>query len=91
MKKFHLTITNNETGEIERELDTNAIIGSADDGDGTAIFCYTRCGLVELAATCAGALDAADHGMKDMPKPLLRKIKKIRKSDKKHLTKVGRP
>ena len=84
MKKFHLTITNNITGEIEKELDTNAIIGAVDDGDGTCVICKTGCGPIALAATCAGALRAADYGMEDMPKPLLRMIKKIRKSEKKH-------
>lgn len=84
MKKFHLTITNNITGEIEKELDTDAIIGAADDGAGTCVICVTGCKLVELAATCAGALKAVDHAMKDMPKPLRKQVEKIRKLKEKH-------
>lgn len=83
MKHYHLTITDNATGEIMREIDTDAIIGAADDGDGTAIFCITRCGLVELAATCTGALKAAEDAMEDIPKRLRKYIKKLAKENTK--------
>lgn len=43
MKKFHITITNNETGETLRDHDTNAIAAIVDCGDSTGTTLLTEC------------------------------------------------
>lgn len=55
MAKFHIIITNNETGEIEFERDTNAIIAGVDVGDRVTGVCRTACDDNTLAATCFAA------------------------------------
>lgn len=67
MAKFHLIITNNETGEIEFEHDTNAIIAGVDVGDRVTGVCRTACDANTLAATCFAARKAIDDGLEDEP------------------------
>jgi len=77
VERFHITIRDNASGEVLVDLDTCAIIGALDHGPGTRVFCKTKCGSVELAATAAGALQAAGVAMADMPAGLARKVRKI--------------
>lgn len=84
MKKFHLTITNNITGEIEKELDTDAIIGAMNTDESTCGVCLADCNLIDLAATCAGALRSVDRAMEDLPKPLRKAVEEARKLKGKH-------
>lgn len=43
MKKFHITITNNETGETIRDHDTDAILAVVDHGDQTGTIALVEC------------------------------------------------
>ena len=40
MKKFHVTIKDNETQTVEVDMDTNCIIGSIDDDDACMSISY---------------------------------------------------
>lgn len=79
MKKFHITITNNETGETCIDIDTKVIIGAINNDEGTQVLCASQCNAVELSATCAGALQAVNHGIEGLPKPLRKKVQKLGK------------
>lgn len=69
MKKFHITIKNNETGEILRDLDTCAIIGAFDvDEEGTGCLVCTACNAIELAATADAAVTAALKATHHLPR-----------------------
>lgn len=59
--KFHLTLTDNETGEVIHDGDINAIIGAATNEDRTMLFGQTACGLLDLARTIAGAEKATEE------------------------------
>ena len=65
--RFHITITDNKTGEVIRDLDTCAIIGAVDVDERTGVMVLTECNNLELAATAAGALEAVDKATSDMP------------------------
>jgi len=57
-KPFHLTIANNETGEIIRELDFDALIGAAhiSEEEAGGLF-VSKCSRFDLAATVVAAED----------------------------------
>lgn len=42
MKEFHITITNNETGETIHDIDSDAVLGVISD-DSTWVLCLTSC------------------------------------------------
>lgn len=67
MAKFHIIITNNETGEVMREHDSDAIIAGIDAGDRVACICHIDCDDNTLAATCFAAREAIDAGLEDEP------------------------
>ena len=77
MEKLQITIKNLETGETIVDVNTGAIIGAIDDGEGTRCICLSACNGRDLAATAAGALQAANKAMADMPKSLAKITKKI--------------
>lgn len=77
MKKFQIIIKNCETGETVVDVNTGAIIGAIDEGEGTRCLCLSACNGRDLAATAAGALQSANQAMADMPKPLAKLTKKI--------------
>ncbi|MBR5865745.1 MAG: hypothetical protein IKY89_05680 [Alistipes sp.] len=59
--KFHITITDNETGETLHDSDTIAIIGVFHDGEEAHGIGYTLCNPLRLAHTlrsCENVLDA---------------------------------
>lgn len=58
--RFHITITNNESGEVLIDQDTKAIIG-AFDGDENSTHCmgYTSCNVSELLNTAVTAAQTA--------------------------------
>lgn len=77
MKKFQITIKNLETGETVTDINTDAIIGAIDEGEGTRCICLSACNGRDLAATAAGALQSANKAIADMPKSLAKITKKI--------------
>lgn len=68
-KKFHLTVTDNETGEAIHETDINAMIGAVHLGEGFAQgMCLAGgCNLVELAETVKGAEETLERVYKEDP------------------------
>jgi hypothetical protein len=87
MAKFHLIITNNETGEIMCEHDSDAIIAGINTGDRVSSICQTACDDNTLAATCFAARMAIDDGLEDEPtvQRLYEKyVKKYAKKASKH-------
>ena len=53
--KFHITITNNETGETLHDADACAIIAGINDGIKAGAILMTACGPFEFAEALAGA------------------------------------
>lgn len=65
--KYTLTIKDNETGEIMHNLECNAIIGAANDGNEIHCFADTECNLINLLQTCAGAITAIESCTSNAP------------------------
>ena len=61
---YHITITNNTTGEVEYDADTNAILGAFDMGDRATGVCMTAAD----AITCATVLDSAREAIEGFVK-----------------------
>lgn len=59
--KYNITIKDNETGEVMRTFDTNAIIGAIGDGVGVASgICLAECTKTEMAAAVLSATKIVD-------------------------------
>ena len=58
--KFHITITDNETGDVMQDTDACAIIGGFNNGVTTCTFAATNCGPFDIARTLASAEEAVD-------------------------------
>ena len=59
--KYNITIKNNETGEVVRVFDTNAIIGAISDEKGIAYgICLAECAASELAGVVVTATRTID-------------------------------
>lgn len=82
MGKYHITITNNETGKVLADTNSDAIIGAFTEGEGTRSVCYTECDAAELAATLTGAILIINKHMAELPRWLQRMIKKTSKKKK---------
>ncbi|MBP3590191.1 MAG: hypothetical protein J6J61_06405 [Muribaculaceae bacterium] len=57
--KFHITITNNETGETLHDADTCAIIAGVNEGEESGCIVMVDCGPIALAETLEAAKTAA--------------------------------
>lgn len=75
MKKFHITITDNETGETLKEADACAIIGACNEDEHTASIVLSKCGTMDLLHTLRGASKAIDRCLED--EPLLRALYEV--------------
>ena len=67
MKKWHITITENETGNTKLDIDTDAIIAGIDENEGTRIVHAVECPVTDHAATIAGVLDNIKAARKEDP------------------------
>ena len=67
MKKFHITITNNETGETLHDLDTKAIVGAILDDDGTFQIAFNKCNVNDMLNVIDGAERTLKHIYKKHP------------------------
>jgi len=67
-KKFHITLTDNETGETLIDSDTSAIIGAFDLGEGNtgSLYALACNGLIKVC-TIAGAMATLERVRKDDP------------------------
>lgn len=79
MEKFQITIKNQETGEVLVDINTNAIIGAVDYGASTRVIGLINCEGRDLAATAAGALQAANRVIASLPRSLAEITRKIGK------------
>ena len=66
--KYHITITNNETGEIVHDYDTSAVIGGISLKEGVAAIGLTACPSLVTALTIDGAQIAINKIRDDNPK-----------------------
>lgn len=89
MKKFHITIKDNETGETLHDLDTAAIVGSFENGDSVTTLGLTRCKPSDIVCTVAAAKLAVhlvtreDKRAGKLSDKMLKKYKKINKKETK--------
>lgn len=60
-KKFHITIADNETGEIIQEADTCAIVGGYTTDNGATGILLTHSNVLDHAR----AVNAAEHAVSD--------------------------
>lgn len=67
MAKFHVTITDNETGEVIHDADSGAIIAGIDAGDGTVSIGKASCDSFSLAAAILCAKKAIDACLEGDP------------------------
>lgn len=67
MRKYHITIKNNETGEIINDVDSDAIIGSIESEEGTANVVMTECNIKQLIES----IFVAKRAIKDATKLIM--------------------
>lgn len=67
MAKFHITITDNETGETLKEADACAIIGACNEDKHTASIVLSQCSTLDLLSTLRGVSAAIDTCLEDEP------------------------
>lgn len=67
--KFHITITNNETGETLQDLDTNVILAAihSPEDEGTHAIAISSSGPVELATSIRGLQRIIDDQLERHP------------------------
>lgn len=65
MKKFHITITENETGETRLDIDTDAIIAGIDEDETTRVVHATHCPVTSHAAAISGVLETIEKARKE--------------------------
>lgn len=76
--KYHITITDNETGKTCLDQDTAVIIGAVDAGEpGVRALALCNCNDEELYATLAVAQIQVNHIMSCKPKAHMRRLKRI--------------
>lgn len=76
-KKFHLTITNNETGETVHECDANAIIAALSREETTDSLALVECNPFDLAQLLIGLEGVVDELYQEHPElaPLKQMLK----------------
>jgi hypothetical protein len=80
--KFHIVITNNETGEVIKDTNADAIIASIHTEETTDVLDVACCNGFALVATIAGLMEALENNKKDHPKiyKYAKKCKKIKRT-----------
>ena len=68
--KFHLTIKNNETGEVLHDTDCNAIIGGITDNEKKTCIALTECNVKDLIACAMEAEEAISTVIPDQLRSL---------------------
>lgn len=67
MAKWHITITENETGNTRLDIDTDAIIAGIDEGERTHVIHMTDCRVTDHAAAICGVLGSIKEARKENP------------------------
>lgn len=76
--KFHITITDNETGETLKDRDACCIIGACNVGEYTEGMALVHCSAPDLANAINGAEKSINHMKSEHPElELLLKIKHL--------------
>jgi hypothetical protein len=65
--KYHVTITDNETGEVLRDMDSNAIAASIDSEDFVAEIFRTHCTANDLVNVVAVLMSILEKAKKRSP------------------------
>ena len=65
--KFHITVTNNETGEVLHDTDACAIIAGINEGEESAVLTMTDCGPIDLAQTLSVTNSAVERVARNHP------------------------
>lgn len=76
--KFHITITDNETGETLKDCDACCIIGACNEGEHTAVLAALHCTATDLANAIDGTEEAVAHVKRENPEvEMLMKLKHL--------------
>lgn len=67
MKRLHVIIIDNGTGETLRDVHTDAIVGAIDEGETVTGFCTAQCDLYTMAAVLECAEDTVHRQLKEHP------------------------
>lgn len=67
MKKWHITITENETGATALDIDTDAIILGADEDESTRVIHMVSAPVTAHAAAICCLIETIDQAKKDNP------------------------
>jgi hypothetical protein len=67
MKNWHITVTNNETGEAIVDQDTDALLASIDCGEGTRVLHLTNCHIIAHVATIVGMVEKIKEAKEENP------------------------
>ena len=79
--KFHIVITDNETGEVLKDVNANAILASVHTEEVTDMLEATHCNGLAFAETVAGLMDLLEDIKKEHP-IVCKSAKKYRKITK---------
>ena len=60
MLKYHIEITDNETGKVLEDSDCSCLIGSFGNSQGAAEVAVYSCGLIDIVATVTSALKSIE-------------------------------
>lgn len=79
MKKFHIKITDNETGEVVLCNNFDAIIGAAasNEEDEVPCFAYTQCNAMTLISAACSVQSVVHEATEDLPWKLRRKVRRF--------------
>lgn len=79
MKRFHIKITDNETGEILLCNNFDVIIGAAasSDEDEVPSFAYMQCDTTSLISAAIYVQDVAHEAIEELPWKLRRKVRRF--------------
>lgn len=76
--KFHITVTDNETGETLKDSDACCIIGACTEGEHTEVLVAIHCTATDLANAINSTEEAVAHVKREHPElELMLKIKQL--------------
>jgi hypothetical protein len=58
MKNWHITITENETGETTLDIDTDVIVAGIDEDDGTRVLNMAKSTVLNHGAAICGVIES---------------------------------
>lgn len=75
--RYHLTITDNQSGEVIKDVDFCALIGGLYDENGTAEYAVVDCDDFKLGMTLMAASVMAEKGLRRLPKEIAEGVVKL--------------